>query len=248
MDPRLFYTKAGLMFPGFSLAQVQGIRRELVSKYEISWSQMAEGAAYSLAMVMRYSLGLSLLEAQVGVIVGGGFAGLVALAGARQMQNAGAGVRLVRMDGALPNSPEIEAAMRTLNVMGVPQHGLDDIESSLSGVHAVILAGVDVASNAQLLPPSVVEYLNESAVPIHCIDAPPGIDLETGTTLTGQIFAASTLAVGLPLAALHTAREVAGRIYLCDTSIPRELYKVANTNLGRVFTEQPIQQIFPKID
>lgn len=246
MEQALFYTKSGLMFPGFSLEQVRMIRRSLVGEFGLTSAQLAEAAGYSLSMVLRYALGLSSSEAQLAMVVGDGLAGMVALASARQMQNAGARVRVVAERGAL--SAELQRAVSSAEKMGVGVFELARLEEATDAVHAVVLAAVDLLADNQAPLPGLIEYLNESSTPVHCVDVPPGVDLNSGAAVGERVYAASTVAVGVPLAALHGAREVAGRLYVCDVSVPKILYKIANTDLGQIFTEQPVQQIFAKVD
>jgi NAD(P)H-hydrate repair Nnr-like enzyme with NAD(P)H-hydrate epimerase domain len=246
MSQALFYTKSGLMFPGFTLEQVQKVRRALVEDFGLSELQMAESAAFSLAMVLRYSLGLSSAEAQIAMVVGNGFGSLVALAAARQMQNAGSKVNLVIPPQLLDLN--CEKAVSVAQRMGVGVFEEEKFSEALESVHAIVLANVDVNTSVPQYNSQLMEFLNESSIPVHCVDAPPGVNLSTGEVSGNVVYAASTVAVGTPLAALHAAREVVGRMYVCDISIPKSLYKIANTDLGQIFTEQPVQQIFPKVE
>ncbi len=231
------------MFPGFSVRQVIDIREQLMGRFGLSMLQMAEGGGFSIGMVLRYSLGLSSLEAQIAFLVESGFGAMVALAAARQLLNAGASIRILCNRKVCESS--VSHAVETIVAMGGECFERDALPEVLGKSHAIVLAGVDVASGRCFLREEEIEVLNESSVPIHCVDMPIGIDLGTGAISGSPVYSASTIAVGTPLEALHVAREVAGRLYVCDISIPRELYKINNTNLGQIFTEQPVQQIFP---
>lgn len=222
------------------------MRQALFGEYGLVPPQVAEGAAYSLSMVLRYSLGLSSAQAQLAMVVGNGLAGLVVLAAARQMQNAGAKVKVVIPGGGLDG--DLIAAVNSAQRMGVEVFNEGEFATALGAVHAVVLGIVDISAGETAKCEEVVEFLNESSIPVHCVDVPPGVDLGTGQLGPSPIYAASTIAVGAPLAALYAAREVAGRTYVCDISIPKALYKIANTDLGQIFTEQPVQQIFPKVE
>lgn len=85
-----FITKDNLPVRSISLEQQQRLFSQLTSEFGISQLQMVEAGAFSLAMVVRFALGLSAEGgASIGVI-NDSLAGAIAVAGIRHLTNSGA--------------------------------------------------------------------------------------------------------------------------------------------------------------
>ena len=82
--------------------------------------------------------------------------------------------------------------------------------------------------------------MNESAVPVHTVGCPLGPNLESAEVERQELYASSTLSLGLPLTALGANPDLVGRHYLCDLSLAASTYREAGF-LGRpLFAEQPV--------
>jgi hypothetical protein len=90
-----------------------------------------------------------------------------------------------------------------------------------------------------------VNILNEIETPVHAIEAPIGIDVDTGLANGVPLYASSTLSLGAPYIGLHTGSDFVGRHYLCDISISHKIYNAANLGIAGLFNEQPVLQIYP---
>ncbi|MBX7138587.1 MAG: hypothetical protein K1X83_11455 [Oligoflexia bacterium] len=252
-DP-IFKTEQGLKFPGFSLAQLSAMRKAVELEYGLISPQLSEAASYSLAMVVRYALGLTAQDGFVGALAGDSFAGQVALATLRHLINSGAQgvVLLPRPHAAL--SPEVEMQLKPLRRLGVRIHEFDFSESALGGVVEVVqnchnvMCGLHCAAG---LKPSdqdlLIDALNELSTPVHCIDCPPGVDPDSGKAQGSPLYASSTLSVGAPLAGLYFGSDFVGRHYLCDMSISAELYTANGFDISALFAEQPVLRIMPDL-
>lgn len=85
-----FITKDNLLVTSISLEQQQRLFNQLTSEFGISQLQMVEAGAFSLAMVVRFALGLSAEGgASIGVIQDS-LAGAITVAGIRHLTNSGA--------------------------------------------------------------------------------------------------------------------------------------------------------------
>jgi hypothetical protein len=91
----------------------------------------------------------------------------------------------------------------------------------------------------------IVNTLNEASTPVHAIEAPPGLNVDTGVPSSVQLFASSTLSLGIPLTGLHAGSELVGRHYVCDISLPLSMWRSFGVELAPLFAEQPVVQLFP---
>jgi NAD(P)H-hydrate repair Nnr-like enzyme with NAD(P)H-hydrate epimerase domain len=226
------------------------MRRAAAEHYGITTTQVAEAAGYSMAMVVRYALGLSAREGRVCVIAADGLAGLVALATLRHLVIGGAGgaVLLSARDGE--RSAELEAQIKSLTAMHVPVEDLEPIASSgdfgrlIADCHNVLWGASDPSANSLPHLSRVIETLNEGRTPVHAVDLPGGINPDTGASLGAALVASSTLSLGWPLEGLAPGKDRVGRHYVCDASISRDIVEAAQVPWTPLFAEQPVVQIF----
>lgn len=246
-----FKTKAGQELSGVDAKTLLTMRGGVVDRYGVSTTQMAEAAGYSMAMVVRYALGLSAREGQVCVIASDSLGGLVALATLRHLINGGAAGAVLITGDAAKRSSELSAQLHPLMTMGVPIEELEPLflggylERILADCHNVLWGASDAANNALPHLAGVIDLLNEGRTPVHAIDIPGGLDPDTGKPLGTALFASSTLSLGAPLIGLAAGHDRVGRHYVCDVSLPKEVFEGAGVPWVPVFAEQPVVQIFP---
>lgn len=77
------------------------------------------------------------------------------------------------------------------------------------------------------------------------LDLPSGVDATTGAEPGAAIAADATLTLALPKTGLlsEPARTHAGRVYLADIGIPRDVFRDAGVDLPAVFDQGPIVQL-----
>ncbi len=249
MSTYTFKTKNGIELGGFSPASLSAMHQDL-AELGIEPTQIAEAASYSMAMVVRYALGLSATGGKVCALVGDSLAGAVALATMRHLVNAGAdGSALLVFDPTIAG-PETKRQLTPLSHMGVPIEWCRESHTG-SAAHAIISASHNVIfglfglSLADPVIAGCVTMLNEQQTPVHAIEAPLGVDLENGAHGPAALFASSTLSLGAPYAGLNPGRDCVGRHYLCDISITREIYAKHGEDLSALFAQQPVTQILP---
>lgn len=247
----LFRSKTGALMPGLTKAAYGSLWRELLSDWSILTTQVVESASYSMAMVVRYALGLSATGGKVCALVADSLAGWTALATLRHLSNAGAqGIVII---AAEQSSAELILQLAPLKKMGIECARLSELSAEelsqiFTSCHNVICGFY--ALQAQFGPQAdgVVSILNELRTPVHCLEAPLGMDVDSGRSLGAPLFASSTLSLGAPLIGLYYGNDYVGRHYLCDISIPPALYAKYTADLSPLFAEQPVVQIFPGQD
>ena len=244
-----FKTKQGLQITGLSAQQYSELWQTLLDHYGLHPSQLAEACSYSMAMVVRYALGLTAHAGKVITLAANRPAGWVALATMRHLVTAGAD-GIVVLEHAQPPEGELARQLFTLERLGIPVIALDDLLSDdpnrfLESCHNIICGWYDRESQPSESVAKFIDIVNEAATPIHSIEAPLGIDPTSGGKGPVPLYASSTLSLGAPLSGLHAANDLVGRHYLCDISCPRELYEKYGSDLTQVFAEQPVVQISP---
>lgn len=251
LNEALFYTKLGAPLPSVSPSVHHGLRDKLLNHFSISQDQTIEAASYSMAMVVRYALGLS---AQDGIslgVISDNEAGCIVAATLRHLENGGARTQvfiLGEIGQSLDSlSPLLMKHLNPLIAMGVPVGFLikhlppHDFRLQLEQSHNVLCALADEDSSRIRF---LIDALNDSPTPSHSVTGPPGVNLETGLPTAHPLFSSSTLSLGLPLSGLHKGNEFVGRHYVCDISLPQKLLKENDINCPILFSEQPVQQIF----
>jgi len=245
----LFYDKTGIHFHGVSEQQLLDARRMLITELGLSNTQITEAASYSLAMVVRFALGLSATGGKVCVVVNDSLAGHVALACARHLRNAGSETIILPFCAVSNASDDFRQQFQVLQRMGakvVAPETISLIQSYFEQSHNLIFALYGGNSSVPFALDDFVELLNESKTPIHCIESPYGVNVDTGAIEDEALYASSTLSLGAPFKGLHSANDYVGRHYLCDISLTKSLYETMGDDLSRLFSDQPVVQIFPK--
>jgi NAD(P)H-hydrate repair Nnr-like enzyme with NAD(P)H-hydrate epimerase domain len=249
----LFTTKSGQQLPGVSRGQLIGIRSQIVSEYGITTEQMVESASFCMAMVVRAALGFSAAEGNVTVFAGDNLSGYIALATARHLHVAGCSPLLVLVNcGA--HSDSFRHQLKPLDMMQLgicewtPGGSDDDLRSLVTSSHNAILGICDVSTSLDELKDlnQLFVLLNDLPTPLHCIEYPAGVEVDNGTAIPDALYASSTLSLGAPLKGLNAAKEYVGRHYLCDISIPPQLYETVGIDPKVLFSDQPVTQIFPR--
>ncbi|MCO6432340.1 MAG: NAD(P)H-hydrate epimerase [Deltaproteobacteria bacterium] len=252
----LFKTKSGVTFGGASRDALLSLRKKLADELGLLPEQLSESASYSMAMVVRFALGLTAESGAVTALLGNGLCGCIAAATVRHLVNASTNAVCFHLNGPTGVSSELQRQLHPLKRMGVPIHEINgdtvdiDTASFLQSVqrsHNVIHGGFDLSSPRQFeaVSSKLNEVLNECRTPVHCIECPSGIDPDSGTPLFTPLFASSTLSLGLPLTGLAHGKTHVGRHYICDISLTRDMYLEVGYNLTSLFCEQPVVQIYP---
>ena len=250
---KAFLTNSGQTVAAVSAAQLLQMRSKAISELPISDLQIAELAAFSMAMVVRYALGLSAAGGQVAVVIADCLPGWVALATARHLANNGTAVSIIEQSQDQGHSGTYKTLLSAATCSACDFHHYDSgkalarLISTLDSYHNLILGCVAIetsdyiALNQATL--DLVLAINDHRVPVHVIELSLGINPSDGSRSEVGLYAASTLSLGAPLNALYAARDYIGRHYLCDISLPWSLYQQHQITSAPLFSEQPVIQL-----
>lgn len=256
MNISSFKAKSGAQISGLDLEIYRNIIQDLQETYLLSPLQLSEAAGYSMAMVVRYALGLEASGGQVMALTRDCLCGAIAATTLRHLINAGAkgmiGIEAEPAAITADSSATTKAYMtelEALNAIEVPiflfsQVSKEELEAGINGSHNVILGLFNEQtdnSSEDLWP--IIESLNESATPIHAIGAPLEINVDSGKGLKNPLYASSTLSLGAPFNGFSSAKDFIGRHYVCDISIPSTLREKYNLGGEGLFSEQPVVSV-----
>ncbi len=251
-----FKTSHGSSINSVSSAQFMQILDSLKNRFFISETKTAEAAAFSMAMVVRYALGLDAKGGEVLGLTRCCLSGVIAAATLRHLANGGASVMI-----GIEKEPDPEEAksdpllaaylteLEALNALEVPiflhtQVSQEELQAGISNSHNVIVGLFDHKSdNAPKELDTVIDTLNESATPIHSIGAPLGFNLDSGKYLANPLYASSTLSLGVPFNGYAKAKDLYGRHYVCDISLPKQITEEFEIGADGLFSEQPVVKV-----
>ena len=250
---KAFLTNSGQSVAAISATQLLQMRSKVKSELPISDLQIAELAAFSMAMVVRYALGLSAAGGQVAAIVADCLPGWVALATARHLANNGTAVTIIEQGQDQGHSSTYKTLLSAATCSCCDFHQYDSgkalgrLMSALDSYHNLILGCVAIETSDYIalnqLTLDLVEAINDHRVPVHAIELSLGINPSDGSRSAAALYAASTLSLGAPISALYDARDYIGRHYLCDISLPWSLYQQHQITSAPLFPEQPVIQL-----
>jgi len=229
-----FHDAEGRCFNGANAAHFSSLLSLAETKCGLSSLVFEECAAFSIAMVARAALGLTGAESKIHVFVDDSLFGLATLGAVRHLVNAG-GVASVFLE------KQNSATKRHINIleyMGVSFPSLNEFKQYLDDSH------LSLSALSSKPDSNILDIYTDSATPIHTVGLPIGADPDSGNG--SLIFSSSTISLGIPFFGLRNATEHAGRLYLCDLSIPGKVYDEASVNnVTSLFHSQPVVQIFP---
>ena len=243
-----FKIEDGRTFHGVSFHEYEELLSSIEAQNGLTRLQIAEAAGVSGAMVLRVALGLSASGAVLSAIVDDCRSGYIALALLRQLANAGSSVS-VFTPGIVSEDTPFGQQLFALSQAGGLLFSLEHTPQEeylevITNSHAFIFGTFQSEVCTSDCFTSICKELNEQQTPVHCIEFPPGVNPTDGTPGKNPVFAATTLIPGIPIASLANAIDFAGRIYVCDISIPRSQYETRAPALCDLFTYQPVNQIY----
>ncbi len=247
----MFQTKAGLQIPGISSKDLLALRSTLQEDYGLTLAQIVEACSYSMAMVVRFALGLSASGGRVACVFDDTLTGLIGIATVRHLINGGGEAELIFIGDIETASPDLELQLRPLDRMGQSLtlwKSVDDnhhIASILQSCHNSLCGYYELGRTPSPFENNINELFNELTTPIYAIESPPGLDPDTGKRNGSALYASCTMSLGAPLQGLLVGSENVGRHYVCDISFTKELYEKVGMDLREVFADQPVQQITP---
>lgn len=211
--------------PAVTRGQMEAIDRLMTEDLGIALIQMMENAGLWLAELARRLAPDGLHGSRFLVAAGTGNNGGGGLAAARRLHAWGAGVEVVTTaDGdAYHGVPGQQ--LRAIRQMGVPVRIFD---GSLPPHDLVLdaIIGYGLHGPPEGHAAALIDAVNLSPAPAVSLDAPSGLDVDSGTAPGAAVRAAATLMLALPKAGLvrPAAAPFAGELYLADLGVPRDAY------------------------
>lgn len=253
VQTRQFKTEQGLELPGVSAEELRNLRAKLKDELGISSAQVAEAASYSMAMVIRYALGLFATDGRICALVNDSLTGWIALATLRHLNNAGATAYVLLIDNDTTTSPssELEQQLKPLKAASkveilqyTQMQDKEELRALFKSCHNVICGLYNIERCINPEEEELVTLLNELETPVHTIEAPLGIDVNSGKRSSNPLYASSTLSLGAPLIGLRAGSEYVGRHYICDISFASFFFNEEQQAMAKLFSEQPVCQIY----
>lgn len=234
--------------PHVSSEEMRKVDRLMIEKYGINLFQMMENAGRNLAdFTASIIFNRSYEDPKILVLAGSGGNGGGVAAAARRLHNRGFQVFI----SASKEWNDIKSVpgkqFEILNNIGVK---IEKFKSRYSIKPDLILDGIlgysingSPAGNVK----AMIDFANRQKCRIISLDMPSGIDPDKGSVGTPCIRADFTLTIALPKQAfrIESVRNLTGDIYLCDISVPNELYrnelKIPGTDM--IFHENDIIRV-----
>ncbi len=233
--------------PYLSTEQMIEVDRAMIEDFRVDLVRMMENAGRNLAHLARERfLDGDPRGKTVVVLAGTGGNGGGALVAARRLRGYGADVRVAVTAGLDQMSPVAAEQLIMLQVLDLPitEHDLPYATADLilDGVIGYSLSGNPRGRAAEL-----IQWANDTIVPVLSLDTPSGLDTTTGTAHSPAIRATATMTLALPKEGLRApaAAELVGELYLADISVPPELYarEPLHLEVGNIFATSDIVRL-----
>jgi len=199
--------------PAVTRDQMREVDRIMIEDLGIELIQMMENAGRNLARLVfdRYQPKSVLVLAGSG---GNGGGGLVA---ARHLSNWGVSVSVATTGSSLAPVPAHQAEI--LRRMGV---NFGEPASADVVIDAII--GYSLVGAPRGVAAHLIDYANQQSSPVVSLDAPSGVDVDTGDALDRAVGATVTMTLAAPKVGLVGAVAV-GEHLLADISVPPQVYQ-----------------------
>jgi NAD(P)H-hydrate epimerase len=236
--------RAAADLPALTREQMREVDRLMIQEFDIQLLQMMENAGLALAELARLHLGGSVRGRRVVVFAGRGNNGGGGLAAARRLSCWGADVQVI-LSGAAEEVWDVPALqLGILERMGVPVRRFDgELPPHEIIIDAVI--GYSLAGSPRGAARDLIEAANASPSPAISLDAPSGLDVDSGEAPGEAVRAAATLTLALPKVGLleSEAHRYVGQLYLADISVPHAVYSRLGLRVMPPFAEGPLVRI-----
>ena len=196
---------------------------------------------------------------RIGIFVGKGNNGGDGLVIARQLAHAGRDVHLFLVSP--PDSFTGEAAinLQIAKRLGLQieeiltDTGLDGtgtVPTTLASCELFVDAILGTGLRGTVRDPmaTVINTINDLAIPILSVDLPSGLDADTGNPLGNCVAADTTVTIGLPKRGLlvHPGAELAGKLEIVDIGFPEQVVEAQGIKVSWTTTAQASQWLLPR--
>ena len=220
--------------PVITVAQMRRGDELMVESCGIGLAQMMENAGRSLAELAQSRFGPRSATILAGIGNNGG-GGLVA---ARHLANQGVQVTVILADTVQPGTL-LKAQLRAATACGAARS-----EEPVAGELLIdALVGYGLTGGLRGRSAELAAWANTGTLPTLALDAPSGLDLDTGVADPDTVRATATMTLGLPKPGLLSAPEV-GELCLADISIPGRVYaEFGLVGVPVLFAEGPVLRL-----
>jgi len=217
---------------------MQQLEKLLVSDFAVSRLQTMELAGLALARLARRYLEGDVADRPIVVLAGRGFTGGAGLCAARHLLNWGAWAQIVCSH---PPEQYTGAAARQLAIlqqMGAPlawaEEGWELPPADLL-IDAII--GYGLRGDPRGPSRTLVQLAASSAAPILALEAPSGMDTQSGTLFPVHLRATATLMLALPKQGMlvPAAAAACGESWLADIGVPAPLWPQLGLDVPPLF-------------
>lgn len=217
-----FHTLSGLLVPAVTAAQMREVDRIATTQVGPNLYQMMENAGRNLASLCAELLGDEWPTAPILVLAGPGGNGGGGICAARHLANHGGDVTVLVSDPArLSGVPADQLALyRGTDARIADINELDALAPALV-IDAIL--GYSLRGAPRGVAADLIGWTSAQHAPVVSLDVPSGIDATTGAAPGDHMPATTTMTLALPKTGLNTA--AAGRLWLADIGIPREVYR-----------------------
>ena len=232
-----------------SVEQIKKAESLAVNHFGLELGWLMENAGKAVAEVARKELG-KVSGKKILVLAGKGNNGGDALVAARFLHNWGAKVSHVTAshpDELAPLTKEHNGTLRSMYVMPLYQTDSFKIEPLLKQADLVIdgLLGYNLHGDPEGFYAQLIDLVNGSGKKVLAVDNPSGLDLDTGEARKPCIKADITVTFTLPKKGLFLGegKKLAGKIYLADTGMPKEVFELMELKVENIFEKESIVRL-----
>ncbi|MBU0530562.1 MAG: NAD(P)H-hydrate epimerase [Nanoarchaeota archaeon] len=232
------------MIPIVDREQARKVDELAVEEFGIKIIQMMENAGRHTAKLAKKMLG-SMEGKSILVFAGKGNNGGDGVVAARFLHNWGAYVKIIMADihGRLKDLTKEQ--ILTLKSMNVPVLYPGDVKFDELKADLIVdgLFGYNINGNPLDMYAKLVEFANDSGIPVLSIDVPTGLNPETGKPYTPCMKARKTICLANVKKGCLEGKEYAGEVYVADIGIPPVLYKELGMEVGNIFGDKEIIKV-----
>lgn len=237
-----------IKIPYITVSEMRKIDELMIKYFGISLGVMMENAGRNLA-----ELALKFEKNNFAALVGIGNNGGGGLVAARHLMDRGKDVRIILANdySAFKETPKKQyliLAKITKNIFIYNKKNKNTIKNMIKNSDLVLdcLLGYSLKGNPQGNEKELINLANESKKPIIALDAPSGLDLDSGIAHKPCIKAKATMTLALPKKGFlnRKSKKYVGDLYLAGISVPAKLYEEIGIDVDKnLFSKGAITKI-----
>jgi len=220
--------------------QMQAIDRAAIDGRGIPGLELMENAGRGIAEYARETIGGDVSSKRFLIFCGKGNNGGDGFVIGRYLHDWGAGVSFVLIGQTADLSGDANAnyqRARDISLEIVEIKSESDLPESLDADMLVdAIFGTGFTGDIRGVAAPAISLMNNSGIPILAVDAPSGLNCDTGEISGACIWADATATLALPKAGqfIHPGREHVGALKVIDIGIPPDIVEQADINLNLI--------------